>query len=151
MGLAPRLARESFSSGHRDDRGGRRKKVPLYGDGENVRDWLFVADNCAALDMILQKGTPGEIYNIGGSNEISNLELTHQILSAMGNDESSIQHVNDRPGHDRRYALDSSKIKKMGWAPANAFPANLERTIKWYKENEDWWAPLKEKAEIIEW
>jgi len=129
----------------------RGEKVPLYGDGENVRDWLFVEDNCAALAMILKDGTPGEVYNIGGSNQINNLELTRQLLSAMGNDESSIQHVNDRPGHDRRYALDSSKIGKIGWAPVVEFPQNLERTIKWYKENESWWTPLREKAEIIEW
>ncbi|MBU0571913.1 MAG: dTDP-glucose 4,6-dehydratase [Candidatus Omnitrophica bacterium] len=127
------------------------KKVPLYGDGGNVRDWLFVEDNCAALDMILREGTPGEVYNIGGSNQISNLELTRQILSTMGNDVSSIEHVNDRPGHDRRYALDSRKMQKIGWAPDAEFQENLKKTIKWYKENEDWWVPLREKAEIIEW
>ena len=127
------------------------KKVPLYGDGGNVRDWLFVEDNCSALDMILMEGTPGEVYNIGGSNQINNLELTRQLLLVMGKDESSIEHVNDRPGHDRRYALDSSKVEKVGWAPAEAFPANLERTIKWYNENANWWTPLKAKAKIIEW
>ncbi len=127
------------------------KKVPLYGDGGNVRDWLFAKDNCEAIDLVLHKGKPGEIYNVGGDKRVSNLELTRHVLSIMGKDESYIQYVTDRPGHDRRYALDSSKIKGLGWVPSNDFLTALEKTIEWYKENEDWWAPLRERAEIIEW
>ncbi|MGB2661016.1 MAG: GDP-mannose 4,6-dehydratase, partial [Candidatus Omnitrophota bacterium] len=126
-------------------------KVPLYGDGGNVRDWLFVRDNCVGIDLILHRGKPGEVYNIGGGNCISNLELTENVLAIMGKGKESIQFVNDRPGHDRRYALDSSKIKSLGWAPESDFKKSLEDTINWYKDNEDWWASLKDKAEIIEW
>ncbi len=127
------------------------KKVPLYGDGGNVRDWLFVKDNCTAIDMVLRKGKPGEVYNIGGGNQISNLELTGKILSSMGKGKDDIEYVNDRPGHDRRYALDSSKLEKMGWATEADFDDNLEKTVQWYKDNEAWWKPLRDKAEIIEW
>ena len=127
------------------------KKVPLYGDGENVRDWLFVEDNCAAIDIIFEKGTPGEIYNVGGGTHIANIELTERILKLMGKDESSICTVNDRPGHDRRYALDSSKTEKLGWSRKMDFETALKYTVNWYKDNNMWWEPLKEKAEIIEW
>ncbi|MDP8299964.1 MAG: dTDP-glucose 4,6-dehydratase [Candidatus Tantalella remota] len=127
------------------------KKVPLYGDGGNVRDWLYVKDNCTAIDMVLRKGKPGEVYNIGGGNQISNLELTGKILSAMGKGKEDIEYVNDRPGHDRRYALDSSKMEGMGWAPEAVFDDNLEKTVQWYKDNGSWWKPLRDKAEIIEW
>jgi len=127
------------------------KKVPLYGDGGNVRDWLFVKDNCEAIDLVLHKGKPGEIYNIGGDSPLSNIELTRHVLSIMGKDESYIQYVTDRPGHDRRYAIDSSKMKELGWVPSTDFLTALKKTVEWYKENEDWWAPLREKAEIIEW
>ncbi|MGB3082609.1 MAG: dTDP-glucose 4,6-dehydratase [Candidatus Omnitrophota bacterium] len=126
-------------------------KVPLYGDGGHIRDWLFVRDNCMGIDLILHRGKPGEVYNIGGGNCISNLELTENVLAIMGKGKESIQFVNDRPGHDRRYALDSSKIKSLGWAPESDFKKSLEDTINWYKDNEDWWASLKDKAEIIEW
>lgn len=127
------------------------KKVPLYGDGLNARDWLFVEDNCSAIDTVLRVGKSGEVYNIGGGNCISNIELTNKILSLMGKGSGSIEHVKDRPGHDRRYALDSSKIKVLGWAPGADFPANIAKTVKWYQDNGDWWRPLKEKAEIIKW
>lgn len=126
-------------------------KAPLYGDGGNIRDWLFVRDNCMGIDLILHRGKPGEVYNIGGGNYISNLELTENVLAIMGKGKESIQFVNDRPGHDRRYALDSSKIKSLGWAPESDFKKSLEDTVNWYKDNEDWWASLKDKAEIIEW
>ncbi|MCK4852384.1 MAG: dTDP-glucose 4,6-dehydratase [Candidatus Omnitrophica bacterium] len=129
----------------------RGEKVPLYGDGGNVRDWLSVLDNCNALSLILREGKPGEIYNIGGDNCLSNLELTHRILSIMGKDTDRIQPVNDRPGHDRRYALDSSKIKELGWAPEADFSAALRRTVDWYETHKPWWAPLKDRAEIIKW
>ena len=127
------------------------KKVPVYGDGANVRDWLFVKDNCRAIDAVLRAGRPGEVYNIGGGNHLTNMVMTKSILDIMGKDKSSIEHVNDRPGHDRRYALDSSKVEKLGWSPEKDFASNLEETVEWYKANEDWWKSLKEKAEIIEW
>ena len=127
------------------------KKVPLYGDGGNVRDWLYVEDNCAGLDLILHSGEPGNIYNIGGGTHLSNLDLTNNILSVMDKGIDSIEHVKDRPGHDRRYALDSSKIERLGWSPAEDFETNILKTVTWYKENEAWWKPLREKAEIIEW
>lgn len=127
------------------------KKVPLYGDGGNVRDWLFVEDNCRAIDLVLEKGAPGEVYNIGGDNCLTNLEITSKVLSIMNKTEEYIERVNDRPGHDRRYALDSSKVKNLGWEGGSDFENNIKNTVAWYRENEDWWGPLKEKAEIIEW
>ena len=129
----------------------RGQKVPLYGDGGNIRDWLYVVDNCRGIDLALHRGKPGEIYNIGMENCMSNLELTNKILFIMGKGEESIEYVNDRPGHDRRYALDSSKIKELGWSPESGFTENLEKTVKWYKDNEAWWDTLKKRAEIIEW
>ncbi len=127
------------------------KKVPLYGDGGNVRDWLFVEDNCRAIDLVLEKGAPGEVYNIGGDNCLTNLEITSKVLSIMNKTEEHIERVNDRPGHDRRYALDSSKVKSLGWEGGSDFESNIKNTVAWYRENENWWGPLKEKAEIIEW
>lgn len=127
------------------------KKVPLYGDGGNVRDWLFVKDNCAAIDVVIKKGVPGEIYNVGGGTHLANIEMTERILKLMGKDESSICPVNDRPGHDRRYALDSSKTENLGWSRKMDFNTALKYTVDWYKENDIWWKTLKEKAEIISW
>ena len=129
----------------------RNKKVPLYGDGGNVRDWLYVEDNCEGIDLILRQGDPGGVYNIGGGNHLSNIDLTGRILAATGKGEDLIEHVNDRPGHDRRYALDSSRIRELGWTPGADFDECLKKTVKWYKENEPWWQPLREKVEIIEW
>jgi dTDP-glucose 4,6-dehydratase len=129
----------------------RQKKVPLYGDGGNVRDWLYVLDNCRAIDLALHRGKPGEIYNISSGNCLSNLELTEKVLSIMGKGKDAIHFVNDRPGHDRRYALDSSKIRSLGWSPGSDLDKNLKDTVEWYGNNEKWWAPLKDKAEIIEW
>lgn len=119
------------------------KKVPLYADGLNVRDWLYVIDNCEAIDVVLHKGQAGEVYNIGGGNEITNLDLTHTILKALGKDESFIQHVADRPGHDKRYALNISKIEKLGWTPRHEFHSALALTVEWYKDNTAWWKKLK--------
>lgn len=119
------------------------KKVPLYGDGKNVRDWLHVQDNCEAILTIAQKGKKGEIYNIGGGNEVSNIELTKKILKLMGKGEEMIQPVQDRPGHDRRYSLDSSKVKGLGWKPRRNFDEGLKETVDWYIKNEWWWKPLK--------
>mgnify|MGYP003964984573 FL=1 len=119
------------------------KKVPIYGDGKNVRDWIYVEDNCSAIDTIIHKGTPGEIYNIGGGNEISNLQLTKDILKSCEKSESSIEYVEDRLGHDLRYSLDASKTKALGWEPKHKFEEALKLTVEWYKNNKDWWEPLK--------
>jgi dTDP-glucose 4,6-dehydratase len=120
--------------------------LPLYGDGRNVRDWLYVLDNCAAIDLVLRRGRDGEIYNIGGSTEVENIALTRRILSLLGRPESLIQPVTDRPGHDRRYALDSGKVKTLGWTPATTFDAALAATVEWYRGHESWWRPIKTGA-----
>jgi dTDP-glucose 4,6-dehydratase len=117
--------------------------LPLYGDGRQVRDWLYVLDNCAAIDLVLRHGREGEVYNIGGGHEVANLELTRQILRLLGKPESLIAPVADRPGHDRRYALDATKVTRLGWAPRHAFAVALESTVRWYREHEAWWRPLK--------
>jgi len=117
--------------------------LPLYGDGKNVRDWLYVLDNCAAIDVVLRKGKDGEIYNIGGGNEIENVVLTRQILRLTGKPETLIKPVADRPGHDRRYALDSAKVRALGWKPAHGFPSALAATVEWYRSHEAWWRPIK--------
>jgi dTDP-glucose 4,6-dehydratase len=118
--------------------------VPLYGDGLNVRDWLHVDDHCSALDMLLEAGTPGETYNVGGGNEVRNVDLTRQILALLGKPESLIRPVADRPGHDRRYSVDCGKLRAMGWAPAMPFDEGLKRTVAWYREHPAWWRPIKE-------
>ncbi len=119
------------------------QKVPVYGDGLNVRDWLYVEDHCAAIDMVLQKGMVGEVYNIGGNNEKTNMEITKLILQGLKKPETMIQYVKDRLGHDRRYAIDSGKIQsKLGWQPATSFEDGIEMTIKWYLDNRDWWAKI---------
>ncbi len=124
------------------------KKVPLYGDGRNVRDWLHVEDHCEAVLTVLEKGKAGETYCIGGNNERSNLELTHAILALMGKDHSWIEPVKDRLGHDRRYAIDATKIKdELGWQPTrSAWPAALEHTVKWYVDHPQWWKRVKSGA-----
>lgn len=119
------------------------KKLPLYADGMNVRDWIYVLDNCEAIDMILHKGKIGEIYNVSEGYEITNIELTRRILKYLGKSEDLIQFVEDRPGHDKRYSLDSAKIKALGWKPRYDFDSALKKTINWYKENRKWWEPLK--------
>ncbi len=116
------------------------ESLPVYGKGENVRDWLHVSDHCAAIDLIIRKGTVGEIYNIGGHNERTNLEVVKTILKALGKPESLIQYVTDRPGHDRRYAIDPTKIEtQLGWKPQYTFDTGIEMTIQWYLDNQDWW------------
>jgi dTDP-glucose 4,6-dehydratase len=121
--------------------------LPLYGDGLNVRDWLHVSDHCRAIDLVLEKGTPGEVYNVGGGNEVSNLELTRRILELTSRPESLIRPVTDRPGHDRRYALDSTKVRTLGWHPKIRFDEGLHGTVEWYRQNEWWWRPVKERDE----
>lgn len=120
------------------------KKVPLYAKGENVRDWVFVEDNCRALDLVFSKGREGEIYNIAGGNEITNMELTHAILNAFGKGEEFINYVADRPGHDFRYSIDSTKLRELGFEPKHTFSEGLGRTIEWYRANPGWWQPLKQ-------
>ena len=120
-------------------------QVPLYGDGQNVRDWLHVEDHCEAILTVFEKGSSGEVYNIGGNNERSNLELTHSLIELCGRDESAIRYVPDRLGHDRRYAIDAGKLEHdLGWRPArSAWPEALERTVAWYRDHEAWWRPLR--------
>ncbi|MEJ2052570.1 MAG: dTDP-glucose 4,6-dehydratase [Calditrichaceae bacterium] len=121
--------------------------LPLYGDGKNVRDWIYVEDNCAALDMVLHKGEFGQIYNIGGGNERENIFITKTILKLLNKKESLIKYVKDRPGHDRRYSISSEKVKSLGWKPAHDLEAGLAETVKWYLENENWWRKIKDKQE----
>lgn len=122
------------------------EQVPLYGDGLNVRDWLHVVDHCEAIVRVLEDGKSGEVYNIGGNNERSNLELTHAIIESLGKDRSMIRPVEDRLGHDRRYAIDATKIEtELGWTPTrSAWPGALTDTVNWYIENEDWWRRVKD-------
>jgi dTDP-glucose 4,6-dehydratase len=127
------------------------KKVPLYGDGMNVRDWIYVDDNCSALDIVLHRGSTGEVYNIGAGNEKPNIWITKKIIELLGKSEDMIEPVTDRLGHDRRYSVDCSKIKKeLGWSAQTDFDQALEKTVNWYLNNEDWWRVLKEKKEEVE-
>jgi dTDP-glucose 4,6-dehydratase len=120
------------------------KPIPVYGDGLNVRDWIFVDDHCRALDVVIQKGQPGQIYNIGGGSEKTNLELIRKLLELLDKPQSLIQFVTDRPAHDRRYALDCTKIAaKLGWKPAYSFERGLSATVDWYLNNESWWRSIK--------
>ncbi len=118
------------------------RKVPLYGDGLNIRDWCFVDDNCEAVQLVLERGTVGGIYNIGAGNEITNKELTHRLLARVGADDSMIEPVADRLGHDRRYSVDCSKVRALGWAPRHELDAALDATVDWYRDNRWWWEPL---------
>jgi len=120
------------------------KPLPLYGDGLNVRDWLYVLDNCRAIDLVLQRGRVGEIYNVGADNERTNRDITDLILKILGKPKSLVKIVKDRPGHDRRYSLNSEKIKNLGWAPESRFEDGLQQTVRWYVQNEEWWRKIKE-------
>ena len=123
------------------------EKVPVYGDGLNVRDWLYVYDHCAAIDTVLHKGKIGEVYNVGGHNEKTNMEITHLILDAMGKDESSIEYVQDRLGHDRRYAISNDKItSELGWEPSVTFEQGIKMTIDWYLNNQEWIEHLRNRC-----
>ena len=117
--------------------------VPVYGDGRQVRNWLYVEDFARAIDLVLREGRPGEVYNVGGPDEVENLEVVRRVLDLTGRDESLIEHVRDRPGHDRRYSLSSAKVRALGWRPLTGFGAGLERTVEWYRDNEWWWAPIR--------
>jgi dTDP-glucose 4,6-dehydratase len=119
-------------------------EVPLYGDGLNVRDWLHVNDHCRAVDAIVERGQVGEVYNIGGGNEVANIDLTRRILGLLGRPESLIRPVADRPGHDRRYCLDTTKLRGLGWLPEADYAEGLATTVAWYREHEWWWRPIKQ-------
>ncbi|WP_169982239.1 dTDP-glucose 4,6-dehydratase [Microbispora sp. H10836] len=118
------------------------RPVPLYGDGRNVREWLHVDDHCRGIQLVLDKGEPGEVYNIGGGTELSNLDLTRRILDALGAGWEMVERVPDRPGHDRRYALDSGKIRAIGYEPRVDFDEGLADLVRWYRDHQDWWRPL---------
>lgn len=125
------------------------KKLPIYGDGKNIRDWLYVTDHCRAIDLVLRKGEPGEVYNVGGHNERNNNEIVHLIVKHLGASEDLIEYVKDRLGHDRRYGIDPTKIEtELGWKPKYTFDTGIIKTIDWYTSHEDWWRPLKEKAKL---
>lgn len=116
------------------------KPLPIYGKGENVRDWLYVEDHCSAIDIIIHNGRVGEVYNIGGHNEKTNLEVVKAILKELNKPESLIKYVTDRPGHDMRYAIDPTKIKtELGWEPTTLFDEGIKKTVKWYLDNKSWW------------
>jgi dTDP-glucose 4,6-dehydratase len=117
--------------------------LPVYGDGRQIRDWLHVEDHCAGVELVLREGRPGEIYNVSGGNERENVEITRRIVELTGADASLVRHVTDRPGHDRRYSLDSTKLRSLGWAPARAFEEGLAETVEWYRANRAWWEPIK--------
>jgi dTDP-glucose 4,6-dehydratase len=119
--------------------------VPLYGDGQNERDWLHVEDHCRGVDLLIERGNAGEVYNIGGGNQVKNVDLTHRILELVGKPTSLIKPVADRPGHDRRYSLSTEKLESLGWAPLEHFEQGLARTVQWYRENEAWWRPIKDQ------
>jgi dTDP-glucose 4,6-dehydratase len=118
-------------------------KLPVYGDGMQVRNWLYVEDHCSGIDTVLRKGAEGEVYNIGGPDECPNIEVVKRIVELTGRDESLIEYVTDRPGHDRRYSLSSEKTMTLGWEAKTRFAEGLERTVAWYRENEEWWAPIR--------
>jgi dTDP-glucose 4,6-dehydratase len=115
----------------------------VYGDGLQTRDWLHVEDHCAAIELVLREGAPGEIYNVGAGHELANIDVTRRIVELTGADPSLVRHVADRPGHDRRYSLDCAKIGALGWRPGRTFDEGLAETVAWYRDRRDWWEPLK--------
>ncbi|MDX6398308.1 MAG: dTDP-glucose 4,6-dehydratase, partial [Gaiellaceae bacterium] len=117
--------------------------LPVYGDGKQIRDWLWVGDHCAGIELVLREGAPGEAYNVGGEDERENVEIVGHILRLTGADESLIRHVEDRAGHDRRYSLDTSKLRKLGWAPQKSFEEGIAETVSWYLAHRTWWEPIK--------
>jgi dTDP-glucose 4,6-dehydratase len=126
------------------------KQVPVYGDGKQVRDWLAVEDHCAAIETVLLRGEPGQAYNVGGEHPLTNLEVTDDILRACGRGPELIRHVADRKAHDRRYALDCTKIHALGWQPAHTFAETLAETVEWYRAHESWWRPIRESSEFAD-
>ena len=124
------------------------RPIPVYGTGKNVRDWLYVEDNCAAIDLVMQKGQPGEAYNIGGEQEFENIQVIKTILRLTRKTENLVKFVEDRLGHDVRYSLDIEKIRKLGWRPTTTFEKGIEKTVQWYRENSEWWKPVIDKEQI---
>jgi dTDP-glucose 4,6-dehydratase len=124
--------------------------LPVYGDGRQVRNWLFVEDFARAIDLVLREGVPGEVYNVGGPDEAENIDLVRRLIQLTGADESLIEHVTDRPGHDRRYSLSSDKVRALGWEPRTSLDGGLERTVDWYRDNEWWWEPIR-SGEYLEY
>lgn len=119
------------------------KPLPMYGDGKYVRDWMYVLDHCEGIDLVLHKGEPGEIYNIGGGNERENIEVTYKVLDLLGKPRTLINYVQDRPGHDRRYSIDTTKMRTLGWSPKRSFDDGLRETVEWYTDNPQWWGQIK--------
>ena len=117
--------------------------LPIYGDGKQIRDWLWVEDHCAGIELVLREGAPGEAYNVGGDDELENVEIVGHILRLTGADESLIRHVEDRAGHDRRYSLDTTKLRGLGWAPQKPFEEGIAETVAWYLAHRSWWEPIK--------
>src|SRR3954471_844130 len=117
--------------------------LPVYGDGKQVRNWLYVEDFARAIDLVLREGVPGEVYNVGGPDETANIDVVRRILAATDRDESLIEYVQDRPGHDRRYSLSSAKVRELGWEPSRRFSEGLHQTVDWYRDNEWWWEPIR--------
>jgi dTDP-glucose 4,6-dehydratase len=117
--------------------------LPVYGDGRQVRNWLYVEDFARAIDLALRKGVPGEVYNVGGPDETANIDVVRRIIALTDRDESLIEYVTDRPGHDRRYSLSSAKIRELGWEPSRRFQEGLQQTVEWYRDNEWWWGPIR--------
>jgi dTDP-glucose 4,6-dehydratase len=120
-----------------------REPLPVYGDGRQTRDWIHVGDHCAGIDVVLRQGEAGEIYNVGGGEEVENRVLTRRILELTGADEGLVRHVEDRPGHDRRYSLETGKLRSLGWRPEHGLELGLPETVAWYRDNRDWWEPIK--------
>jgi len=131
------------------------KQLPVYGDGMQVRDWLHVMDHCLGIDIVLHQAPDGEVYNVGGGNERTNIEITKMILKYLDKPESLIKYVADRPGHDRRYSIDTTKLRSLGWKPQNPFEDGMKETVKWYRDNQSWWRKIKEQKEYqrfsMEW
>jgi dTDP-glucose 4,6-dehydratase len=122
--------------------------LPLYGDGTQIRDWLYVEDHCAAIELVLREGVSGEVYNVGGGEEVENREITRRVLDLTGADESLVRPVDDRPGHDRRYSLDSGKLEALGWKREQTLETGLPATVDWYRENRHWWEPIKQSDDF---
>ena len=126
------------------------ESLPVYGDGRQTRDWLHVDDHCAGIELVLREGEPGGVYNVGGGEEVENRDLTARILELTGADESLVRHVEDRPGHDRRYSLDTTRLRSLGWTPLRTLADGLPETVAWYRDNRDWWEPIK-SGEYLEY
>src|SRR5256884_46894 len=126
------------------------ESLPVYGDGRQTRDWLHVEDHCAGVELVLREGEPGGVYNVGGGEEVENRDLTARILELTGTGEALVRHVEDRPGHDRRYSLDTSRLRSLGWEPRHTLADGLPETVAWYRDNRDWWAPIK-SGEYLEY